>query len=131
MQWLTITERTEKRPVTTQSRDVVRDCRSIVNQLVNSMPKDALLRTLYTEHREATNVQTTEEVRVKSKSSVTRKFQLTEAKQLGQLIWRRDIRLVMRFRDRRGRLVRGVKFKAIKEQIFVLGVEKHHRQVGV
>ena len=40
MQWLTITERTEKRPVTTRSRDVVRDCRSIVNQLVNSIPKD-------------------------------------------------------------------------------------------
>ena len=81
MQRLTITERTEKSSVTIRSRDVVRGCWSIVNQLVNSMPKDVLLRTSYTEHREATNVQTTEEVRVKSKSSVTRKVQLTEAKE--------------------------------------------------
>ena len=78
-QRLTITGRTEKRPVTIQSRDVVRDCRSIVNQLVNSMPKDVLLRISYKEYREATNVQITEEDRVKSKSSVTRKVQFTEA----------------------------------------------------
>ena len=51
MQRLTITESTEKRPVSIQSRDSVQDCRSIVNQLVNSMPKDVLLRTSYTEHR--------------------------------------------------------------------------------
>ena len=81
MQRLTISKRTEKRPVTTRSRDVIRDCRSIVNQLVNSMPKDVLLRTSYTEHREATIVQTTEEARVKSESSVTRKVQFTEAKE--------------------------------------------------
>ena len=81
MQRFTITKITEKRPVTIRSWDVVRDCRSIVNQLVNSMPKDVLLRTSYTEHREATNVQTTEEVRVKSESSVTRKIQFTEAKE--------------------------------------------------
>ena len=81
MQRLTITERTEKRPVTIRSRDVVRDCRSIVNQLVNSMPNDFLLRTSYTEHREATNVQTTEEVRVRSNSSVTRKVQFTETRE--------------------------------------------------
>ena len=81
MQRLTITERTEKRPVTIRSRDVVRDCRSIVNQLVNSMPKDVLLRTSYTEDREATKVQTTEKVRIKSKSSVKRKVQFTEAKE--------------------------------------------------
>ena len=48
MQRLTITERTEKKPVTIRSRDDVRDCQSIVNQLVNSMPKDVLLRTSYT-----------------------------------------------------------------------------------
>ena len=35
MQGLTVTERTEKRPVTIFSRDVERDCRSIVNQPVN------------------------------------------------------------------------------------------------
>ena len=81
MQWLTITQRTEKRPVTIRSRDVVRDRRLIVNQLVNSMPTDVLLRTSYTEHREAIHAQTTEEVRVKSKSSVTRKIQSTEAKE--------------------------------------------------
>ena len=40
MQRLTITERIEKRPVTIRSRGVERDCLSIVNQLVNSMPKD-------------------------------------------------------------------------------------------
>ena len=71
MQLLTITERTEKMPVTIRSRVAVRDCWSIVNQLANSMPKDALFRASYTEHKEATNVQTTEEVRVESKSSVT------------------------------------------------------------
>ena len=73
MQRLTVTERTEIRPVTIRSRDVERDCRSIVNQLVNSMPKDVLLRTSFTEHRTSTHVQATEEVRVKSKSSFTRK----------------------------------------------------------
>ena len=31
---LTVTERTEKRPVTIRSRGVERDCRSIVNQLM-------------------------------------------------------------------------------------------------
>ena len=56
MKRLTITERTKKRRVTIRSRDVERNCRSIVNQLVNSMPKNVLLRTSYTEHREATNV---------------------------------------------------------------------------
>ena len=60
MQWLTVTERIEKRPVTIRSRGVERDCRSIVNQLVNSMPKDALLRTLFTEHRTSTQVQATD-----------------------------------------------------------------------
>ena len=57
MQPLTVTERTEKRQVTFRSRDVERDCRSIVNQLVNSMPKDVLLRTSFTGHRTSTRVQ--------------------------------------------------------------------------
>ena len=78
---LTITERTVKRPVIIRSRDVEWDCRSIVNQLLNSMPKDVLLRTSFTEHREATNIQTTEEARAESKSSVTRKVQFTDAKE--------------------------------------------------
>ena len=80
IQRLTVIERTEKRQVTIRSRDVERDCRSIVNQLVNSMPNDVLLRTSFTERRTSTQVQATEEVRVKSKSSFTRKVQFTEAK---------------------------------------------------
>ena len=47
MQRLTVTERTEKRPLTIRSRNVGRDCRL----MVNSMPKDVLLRTMFTEHR--------------------------------------------------------------------------------
>ena len=47
MQRLTVTERTEKRPVSIRSRGVERDCRSIVNQLVSSMPKEVLLRTSF------------------------------------------------------------------------------------
>ena len=50
MQRLTITERTEKRPVANRSRDVELDCRSM-KQLVNSIPKDVLLRTLYAERQ--------------------------------------------------------------------------------
>ena len=81
MQRLTVTERTEKRQVTIRSRDVERDCRSIVNQVVNSMPKDVLLRTSFTEHRTSTHVQATDEVRVKSKSSFTRKVPFTDARE--------------------------------------------------
>ena len=81
MQRLTVTERTEKRQVTIRSRDVERDCRSIVNQLVNSMPKDVLLRTSFTEHRTSTHVQATDEVRVNSKSSFTRKVPFTDARE--------------------------------------------------
>ena len=80
MQRLTVTEKTEKRPVIIRGRDVERDCRSIVNQLVNSMPKDVLLRTSFTERGKSTPVQVTEEVRVKSKSSFTRKVHFTDAK---------------------------------------------------
>ena len=81
MQRFTVTERTEKRQVTIRSRDFERDCRSIVNQLVNSMPKDVLLRISFTEHRTSTQIQATEEVRVKSKSSFTRKLQFTDARE--------------------------------------------------
>ena len=81
MQRLIVTERTEKRPVTIRCRGHERDCRSIVNQLVNSRPKDVLLRTSFTEHRTSTQVQATEEVRVKSKSSFTRKVHFTDAKE--------------------------------------------------
>ena len=81
MQRLTVTEKTEKRPVIIRGRDVERDCRSIVNQLVTSMPKDDLLRTSFTERGKSTPVQVTEEVRVKSKSSFTRKVHFTDAKE--------------------------------------------------
>ena len=57
MQRLTVTEKTEKRPVSIRSRGVERDCRSIVNQLVSSMPKEFLLRTSFTEHRALTQAQ--------------------------------------------------------------------------
>ena len=81
MQPLTVTERTEKRPVTIRSRGVERDCRSIVNQLVNSMPRYVLLRTSFTEHWISTQVQATVEVRVKSESSFTRKVHFTDARE--------------------------------------------------
>ena len=81
MQRLTVTEKTEKRPVIIRGRDVERDCRSIVNQLVTSMPKDVLLRTSFTERGKSTPVQVTEEVRVKSKCSFTRKVHFTDAKE--------------------------------------------------
>ena len=81
IQRLTVTERTQKRQVTIRSLDVERDCRSIVNQLVNSMPKDVLLRTSFTERGTSTQVQATEEVRIKSKSSFTRKVQFTDARE--------------------------------------------------
>ena len=80
MQRLTVTEKTEKRPVIIRGPDVERDRRSIVNQLVTSMSKDVLLRTSFTERGKSTPVQVTEEVRVKSKSSFTRKVHFTDAK---------------------------------------------------
>ena len=81
MQRLTVTEKTEKRPVVIRGRDGERDCRSIVNQLVTSIPKDVLLRTSFTERGKPTPVQVTEEVRVKSKSSFTRKVHFTDVKE--------------------------------------------------
>ena len=81
MQWLTVTERTEKRPVTIRSRGVERDCRSIVKQLANSMPKEVLLRTSFTEHWTSTQVQATEEVRFKSKSIFARTVHFTDARE--------------------------------------------------
>ena len=81
IQRLTVTERTEKRQVTIRYRDVERDCRSIVNQLVSSMPKDVLLRTSFTEYGISIQVQATEEVTVRSNSSFTRKLQFTEVRE--------------------------------------------------
>ena len=81
MQRLTVTERTEKRPVSIRSRGVERDCRSIVNQLVSSMPKEVLLRTFFTEYGTLNQTQATEEVRIKSKSSFARRVHFTDAKE--------------------------------------------------
>ena len=80
MQRLTVTERTEKRPVSIRSRVFERDCRSIVNQLVSSMPKEFLLRTSFTENGTLNQAQATEEVRVKSRSSFTTKVRFTDAR---------------------------------------------------
>ena len=53
MQRLTIIEKTEKRPVAIRSRDVELDFRSIVNQLVSSIPKDVLHGTSYVEYQQS------------------------------------------------------------------------------
>ena len=81
MQRLTVTERTEKRPVSIRSRGVERDCRSIVNQLVSSMPKEVLLRTSFTEYGTLNQIQATEEVRIKSKSSFARRVHFMDARE--------------------------------------------------
>ena len=73
MQRLTITERTEKRPVAIRSRDVELDCRWTVNQLVSSILNDVLLRTSYVEIQQSTGTQSAREVSVKIRSSVTRR----------------------------------------------------------
>ena len=81
MQRLTVTERSEKRPVSIRSRGVERDCRSIVNQLVSSMPKEILLRTSFTGYGTLNQTQATEEVRIKSKSSFARRVHFTDARE--------------------------------------------------
>ena len=81
MQRLTVTERTEKGPVSVRSRGVERDCRSIVNQLVSSMPKEVLLRTSFTGHGTVNQTQAIEEVRMKSRFSFARKVHFTDARE--------------------------------------------------
>ena len=81
MQRLTITERTEQRLVAIWSRDVELDCRTIVNQFVNSIPKDVLLRTWYVERQQATGTQTAQEVSVRLRSRVARRVQFTDARE--------------------------------------------------
>ena len=58
MQRLTITEKTEKRPVAIRSRDVELVCRSIVIHSVSSIPKDVLQRTSYVECQQSIATQT-------------------------------------------------------------------------
>ena len=81
MQRFTVTERTERRPVSIRSRGVERDCRSIVNQLVSSMPKEILLRTSFNGYGTLNQTQATEEVRIKSKSSFARRVHFTDARE--------------------------------------------------
>ena len=81
MQRLTVTERTEMRPVSIRSRGVEWDCRSIVNQLVSLMPKEVLLRTSFTEHGTLNQTPATEEFRIKSRSSFARRVHFTDARE--------------------------------------------------
>ena len=150
VQRLTVTERTEKRQVTIRSRDVERDCRSIVNQLVTSMPKDVLLRTSFTERGQSTQVQATDDVRVKSKSSFTRKVQFTDAREeyepnlncssgdetmSGESGTFETVQddlsgetMLGQPKDRM--LSREPDSRRPRDKVLVRGMEKHHRQVG-
>ena len=67
--------------MSTRSRGVERDCRSIVNQLVSSMPKEVLLRTSFTEYGTLNQSQATEKVRIKSKCSFARRVHFTDARE--------------------------------------------------
>ena len=78
---MTINESEEKRPVAIRRRDVKLDCRSIVNQIVSSIPNDVLLMTSYVERQQATGTQTAQEVSVKLRSSVTKRVQITDARE--------------------------------------------------
>ena len=80
MQRLIITEKIEKRPVAIRIRDVERDFQSIVNQLVNSIPKDVLLITPYVERQQPISTRPTQGVSVKLKSSMARRVQFVDAK---------------------------------------------------
>ena len=134
MQRLTITERTEKRPVVIRSRDVELDCRSIVNQLVSSIPKDVFLRYSYVELQLATGTQTVQVVSVKLRSSVTRRVQFTDAKRSTS----RARTVHPEMKHCQGSQVMpglarmicpGVHAKATKGQNFVRGVEKRQEKI--
>ena len=90
MHGLIITERTEKIPVAIRSRDVERDCRSIVSQLLNSIPKDVLLRFTYVEHQKLTSTQSGQGVSIELKSRmvmVIPKFRISDAKKEYEYAW--------------------------------------------
>ena len=80
LQRLTITEKTVTRSFAIRSRDVERNFRSIVNQLVKSTPKDVLLRTSYVEHQQLTSTWPAQGVSVELESKVARKVQFVDAK---------------------------------------------------
>ena len=77
---LTIPERTEKGPVVIGSRDVERDCQSIVNQLVKSISKDVSLRISYVGRQQLTSTRPTQGVSVELKSSMARRVEFVDAK---------------------------------------------------
>ena len=133
MQRLAITGRTEKRPIAIRSRDVERDCRSIVSQLVNSIPKNVHLRISFVNRSKATGTQLAQEVIFKLKSSVARRLQFTEAKEeyepcsefscgdetlsgVSSHIWPGQ------------NYIWADHFKTLEGQNFVRGVEKRHEQ---
>ena len=60
MRRLNITEKTETRPQAIPNRDIERCYQSIVNQLVNSISKDVLLRTSYVEYQQQNSTQPTQ-----------------------------------------------------------------------
>ena len=82
MRRLAITEKTETRPVAIRSWDVEPDCQTIVYQLVNSIPKDVLLRTSYVEHQQLTSTQPTHGVSLELKFSMARWVQFVAAKKV-------------------------------------------------
>ena len=71
-------EKTETRLIVTRSPDDERDSRSIVNKLVNSMPKNVLLRKIY-EHHEQTSTQFAEGSSVRLRAKVERRAQFVDA----------------------------------------------------
>ena len=112
------------------------------------MPKDGLLRTAYTEHREATHVQTTEEVRINSKTIVTRKIQFTDTKKYEQCSdcssedeklsgktcicepGKDDFYQETMSKQPRDRMLSGSRIQSNQRTEFCR-VEKHHRQIGI
>ena len=138
MQRLTVVEKTEKRPVIICSRGVERDCRLIVNQLLNSMPKNFLFRV------KSRRSQGQVDIQLHEKSTFHGCKRRVRA-ELRLFNWGRDnVWGVRHFRARTGRLVRGdnvgttkgqnvvrgAGFKATKGQSFFGGVEKRHKQIG-
>ena len=82
MQRLTITDKkkTEKTPIAFRSRDIERDCRSIVKQLMNSIPKDVFLRISYVGSQQLTSPQPTHGVSVQLKSIMARRIHIVDGK---------------------------------------------------
>ena len=62
------------------SRDVERDCQSIVNQLVKSVSKDVSLRISYVGRQQLTSTRPTQGVSVELKSSMARRVEFVDAK---------------------------------------------------